>query len=205
MNNKAQFSEKNLTKIFISVFAAIILILAVVIVIMLCAKGGDGTEPSDSSSIPEQSGVPVTEPPIASEPLNSEVNIPELKIESVEEQEEIVLITTSYGTMSYSSAFSELIGTDVYFGDGTGCIIFSARVGGGNQTVYSILFNNESGIDVGELQLDGVESPIRVSVVFYEAPSTLAGDDLISYLAAQETFNDIVVSLDKNEGFSSSN
>lgn len=205
MNNKPQLSEKNLTKIFISVFAAIILILAVVIVIMLCAKGGDGTEPSDSSNIPAQSGAPVTEPPIASEPLNSEVNIPELKIESVEEQEEIVLITTSYGTMSYSSAFSELIGTDVYFGDGTGCIMFSARVGGGNQTVYSLLFNNESGIDVGMLKLDGVESPIRVSVVFYEAPAALAGDDLISYLAAQETFNDIVVSLNKNEGFSSSN
>ena len=120
MNNKTGISEKNLTKIFISVFAAIILILAVVVVIMLCAKGGDGTDPSDSSGIPEQSGVPVTEPPIASEPLNSEVNIPELKIESLEEQEQIVLITTSYGTMSFSSAFSELIGTDVYFGDGSG-------------------------------------------------------------------------------------
>ncbi len=205
MNNKTGISEKNLTKIFISVFVAIILVLMIVVVIMLCAKGGEDPESSDSSNIPAQSDAPITEPPIASEPLNSEVNIPELKIESLEEQEQIVLITTSYGTMSFSSAFSELIGTDVYFGDGTGCIIFSARVGGENQTVFSLLFNNESGIDVGTLKLDGVETPIRVSVVFYDPPASIAGDDLISFLAAQETFNDIVVSLEKNEGFTSAN
>ncbi len=204
MNNKTDYSEKKMTKVFVSVFVGIILVLMIVVVIMLCANGGDDTEPSESSNIPAQSGA-VTEPPIASEPLNSEVVIPELKIESVEEQEDIVLITTSYCSMSYSSAFSELMGTDVYFGDGTGCIIFSARVGGGNQTVYSLLFNNESGIDLGTLKLDGVSEPIRVSVVFYDAPASLTGDNLISYLAAQETFNDVVVSLEKNEGFTSSN
>lgn len=205
MNKRTNFSEKNMTKMFVLGVVGIILILMIVVVVMLIGKGGDDPDPAESSNTPTQSNAPVTEPPIASEPLNSEESIPELKIESVEEQEKIVLITTTYGTMSYPSAFSELIETDVYFGDGTGCIIFSARVSGETQTVYSILFNNESGIDVGSLKIEGVESPVRVSVVFYDPPESLKDGDLISYLAAQETFNDIVVSLEKNEGFSSSN
>lgn len=197
--NNRNVTEKSATTAFIAVLAVIILILIIVVVIMLCSRGtgnGDNSTPS---------GDAVTDHPIASDPLNDEIALPELKIDSIEERDNAVLITTSYCTMSYPSAYHELIAADVYYGDGTGCIIFSAITSVGNQTAYSLLFNNESGNEIGKLKLDGVDEAIRVSVVFYPAPETLSGEELTNYYAAQETFNDIVVSLEKNEGFSSSN
>lgn len=202
-NKKTKLNENNMSKIFIAVFVGIIAILLAVVIIMIAAKSGgsEGTGDGEKTDpAPDQSTHP-----IVTEPLIDDVNIPELKIESIEEQSENTVIKTSYCTITFPSMFYDLIKVDEYFGDGTGCIIFSAYIGNGYETVYTLIFNSETGIDIGTLKLDGVDDPIRVSVNFYEPSEGLSDDALAGFYAAQETFNDVVVSLEKNEGFTSSN
>ncbi len=203
-NNKKDISEKNMTKIFVAVFVGIIVVLLAVIIIMLAAKNAGGPDDSGDDGTPTGSGgSEVTDPPIGSVPLRNDIDIPELKIDSIEEQNNDVVIITTYCTLRYPSAYYELIKADAYYGDGTGCIIFSADVGGRYDTVYTLLFNSEDGIDLGTLKLEGADEPIRVSVFFYDAPESVTGDALTVFYAAQETFNDISNSLEENEGFTS--
>ena len=200
---KKQVAEKNFNAIFVGTFVVIILILIAVIVIMLVSK--DSNEPeATEGSLPAQSPENLPpDAPIDTTPFNSEINIPELKIESIEDGEKDVVLKTNYCELHYPSMFYDLLKADAYYGDGTGCIIFSANIGNSYATVYTIIFNGEDGISIGNLKIDGVDEPIRVSVNFYDPASNIMGESLEGFYAAQETFNDIIVSLGENDNFTS--
>lgn len=200
---KKPASTKNFNSIFVGCFVVIILILIAVIVVML-ASGNEGDPDDTEGPAQSQSGQLVPpDSPIDTTPFDSEINMPELKIESIVDGDRDVTVKTNYCELHFPSMYYDLIKADAYYGDGTGCIIFSANVGVGYVTVYTIIFNGEDGSSVGTLKLDGVETPIRVSVNFYEAPETLSGDALEGFYAAQETFNDIIIALGENENFKS--
>lgn len=203
MNNskqKKQVSQNNFNAIFVATFAVIIAILVAVIIIMLVAQNAD--EPEETlPSIPIGTGEDQIYVPLDTTPFNSEIKMPELEIISVEDGDPNVNLKTNYCELHYPSMYYDLLKTDVYFGDGTGCIIFSANLGSYYATVYNIIFNGEDGRTVGTLQLEGIDEPIRVSVAFYEPSNTVLGEALESFYAAQETFNDIISALRENENF----
>ena len=199
--HKKRVPVNNFNAIFTGTFVVIILILIVIIVAMLASRNGG--EPQDTEGgFPEQSGGYLApDSPIDTTPFNSEIKIPELKIESIEDGAKDVILKTNYCELHYPSMYYDLIKADAYYGDGTGGIIFSANIGGGYATVYTIIFNGEDGGSVGTLKLDGIDEPIRVSVNFYEPASNILGDALEGFYAAQETFNDVAMSLEENEHF----
>ncbi len=206
MNNSKRNNQvpiKNFNSIFVGVFVVIILILVAVIVIMLASKNGnEPADPQDGNTSQQEERLP-SDAPLDTTPFNSEIKIPELKILSIEDGETEVMLNTNYCELRFPSTYYDLLKADAYYGDGTGCIIFSANIGNGHATVYTIIFNGEDGTAIGKLKLDGVDEPIRVSVNFYEPASNILGEALNSFYAAQETFNDIIVSLGENENYTS--
>ncbi len=205
-NMNSEFPERNMTKIFITVSIAIIIVLLAVVIIMLGIKMDSGDNiPQAGSYVDGSDAIEATGTPGGSAPADIVTAVPELKIISTEEQAESVIISTSYCTLSYPSMFSDMIKVESYFGEGMGCIMFLAEFNGKSATAYTVLFNSENGIDVGTLKVDGTDQPLRVSVSFYEPTEDMTGDDLTSFYAVAETFNDIAQSLEKNEGFTSAN
>ena len=200
-NRNKQAADKNFNAIFVGTFVVIILILIAVIIAMLVSK--DSGEPQGTEDLPpsQTGGYLPPDAPIDTTPFNSEINVPELKIESIEDGDKEAVLKTNYCELRYPSMYYDLLKADAYFGDGTGCIIFSANIGGGYATVYTVIFNGEDGRSLGTLKLDGVDDPVRVSVNFYEPASNILGDALEGFYAAQETFNDIIASLAENENF----
>lgn len=212
-NNQPEFIGINWTKVFITIFAVVIVVLIAVVIVLVSIKmDGESAEhttdnvPTESDEITDngESGKPEVSTTPGTVVEASE--IPELKYISTEESGENVILETTYCTLKYPKMFVEMIETEVYFGDGTGCIMVFAKLNNNSVPAFTILFNSNEGIDVGTLKLDGVDAPLRVSVNFHDSNAEgLSGGDLEGFYAVSEAFNDVVVSLAENPGFTSAN
>jgi len=212
-NNQPEFLGRNMTKLFIAIFAVIIVVLLAVVIIMLGIKMDGESSDQTTDNIPTESDE-ITDngesgkPEVSTTPgtVVEASEIPELKYISTEESGENVILETTYCTLKYPKMFVEMIETEVYFGDGTGCVMVFAKLNNNSVPAFTILFNSSEGIDVGTLKLDGVDSPLRVSVVFYEENAQgLPDGDREGFYAVSEAFNDIALSLEENPGYTSAN
>lgn len=136
----------------------------------------------------------------ATVPEQTESSRLELTVESVEQEEQTMVITTSYCVLKYPFAFSDLIRVTAVEQDGLPALLFHAYLNGAEYPIFSIVFDGAEGIPVGTLELsDG--TTVSVTAQLYEADGSLAQEMLGSFYAAQENFNDIISSLNDAEGF----
>ena len=124
--------------------------------------------------------------------------VQQLEILSTEEKDGLVKVSTSYADFSYPAEFAELIHIEIENHGKYATIHFTTTIGGEEKDIYTFYFNREAEFKVGVLQMAG-ESCV-VNAVVYE-PDGIAEEDLLSYYAAQETFNDVMMSLSENKGF----
>lgn len=131
-------------------------------------------------------------------PSQDAVQVQELLVEDVKEQDDFVVVDTSYCVIKYPYAFSDLIHVASQTFDNYSQLDFSAVVGSEERVLYTLLFNKDEGIPVGTLTVNGAE--YRVAAVIYELDD-VSEDHRVTFYAAQETFNDVMVSLAENPGF----
>ena len=77
-------------------------------------------------------------------------------------------------------------------------IVFYATIGGEKHALYALLFNGREGMPLGYLCVEG--NIYSVNAIFYD-PEGISDEGLSTFNAAQETFNDVAMSLEDNKNF----
>lgn len=122
----------------------------------------------------------------------------ELLVQSVTEQDDTMIVETTYGTVRYPFAFSDIMYVEAETFENHAELDFCAMIDGTIHKVYTLLFNGEEGMPVGTLQNDG--ETYVVTVQFHDI-SGVSEENIATFYAAQETFNDAVNSLSENKSF----
>ena len=182
---KAAKQRKMLTAA-IAVASAVLVLLIAVLVILGRDQAPEEVVPGTTTE------APVTE-------INS--NMKPLLVENVKEQGDTVTVETTYGTVKYPYAFSDLVIVEAQTFENHAVLEFKAELGGTECKLYTLTFalaRDEEGIPVGKLKVDG--ETYVVTAMFHDVTG-LDDDNLVTFSAVQETFNDVVNSLSDNEGF----
>lgn len=131
--------------------------------------------------------------------LATEVVLPEavLAVESVTEQGDMVIVQTTYCDVKYPFAFADLIGVEAEEEK----LNFVLQLSGEEHLLFAICFQEGEGIPLGTLAVEGKEEPVAVWAQIGTADEAALGDNVSTYYAAQESFNDVLASLMENEGF----
>ena len=190
---KAEQQRKALTAVIAVLAAVLVLLIAALVYLNRDKTPGEtvpGTTAGTTAGTPEGTTAG-TEPEATSQ-------VKELLVETVTERADFVVVTTTYCTVKYPYAFSDLIFVEAKTLEAHAELQFSAEIDGEKYRVYTLYFNGEEGMPLGTLQIDG--ESYGVTAMFHEVTG-LDDDDMISIYAAQETFNDVVNSLPENQGF----
>lgn len=140
------------------------------------------------------------EGPVAYDPNRGPLK--ELKVNSLTRKGETMVVDTSYGEVEYPYAFSDLIQVESLNQDNQTALAFSARINNEDKALYTVWFNGSEGQTVGAFDLQDGEKPVLITVVFYQPGAELVGDDRTTYYATQETVNDVLTALQRNQNFS---
>ena len=122
-----------------------------------------------------------------------------LTIESIEEQGSNMNISTTYGILKYPFAFEDLLQVEAENQQSWTALHFSMKLKGTQYPVYSIFFNAEGGDTFGIIDLGGEWKDIPMTVVFHQAPAGSDREFIATFYAVQETFNDVISSMEENE------
>lgn len=171
----ARRKRKKVNKKLIWIAAASAAVLITIVCLLLC--GNDAPQNQD----PERG------------PLK------ELTVGVMERQGETVVVETSYGAVKFPYAFSDLISVEALNQEKQTALIFTARIGGQPEKIYTIWFNGSEGAAAGTMDLNDGETPVQVTLVFHEPNVT--GEDLTTFYATQETVNDVLASLQEGGSF----
>lgn len=128
----------------------------------------------------------------------------ELVLYSVETVQDEVLVKTSFGDMAFPAAFGDAVKVTVVNEGTVKAVCFDADLGGIVYPAYTIYFSDDGDMPVGTLKLPQEQKERPVTIVFHETPTGLADDALLTFIAVQETFNNVWASLERNEGFTPS-
>lgn len=123
-----------------------------------------------------------------------------LKILSVIENNESISVETTYGSFNYPRAFMDVISVDTDVASGDECLKFMAQIDGDSIDVYTIYYNSSKGVLCG-YQILPDDREVNVSVVFEEVPENISDEWKTTFYAAQETFNDVIVSMSQDSRF----
>lgn len=118
-----------------------------------------------------------------------------LSIISTTESGDWVTVKTSFISLRYPFAFSDIIAVEAYNEGLASQLRFYSNLDGKKTLNYVIYFNSNEGIPCGTLKLQG---EIPISVEFEKAPKKLSEDWLNTFYAVQETFNDVIKSMEEN-------
>lgn len=139
-----------------------------------------------------------------SEPEGQEgQQIEKLVIESVEEQGDQMVVSTSYCQVKYPYAFSDLIQVEAVNHEGGARLVFFATIEGQRADLYALCFGEAGNVPMGTLKIG--ENTLAVSTKLFQAEQGLDKDLQYVFVAAQETFNDVAASLRENEKFTPAN
>ena len=166
------------------------LLLTVVLpVSMLCACGKEPVE-----TLPKEEIQPV-QTTVETQPA-----LRELVIDSIEEQGEVMLVATSFCELKYPFAFADLIQVQAVNEGDVASLEFSALISGVEHPLFAVRFGQAEGILLGTFAVPEEAVERNVYAEFYSADEAVLGEQIGTYRAAQEIFNDVVVSLAENQG-----
>ena len=122
----------------------------------------------------------------------------ELSIMSVTEDGDWVTVKTSYITLRYPFAFSDIIEVEAFNENSASQLRFYSEMDGKKILNYVIHFNDNEGTPCGTLDL---KKEIPVSAEFKAPPKKLSKDWYSTFYAVQETFNDVLKSMSEDKAF----
>lgn len=116
---------------------------------------------------------------------------------------ETTVVDTSYLTVEYPYAFSDLIRVKAINQEEQTALSFCGFINGEEQELYTLWFNGSDGQTVGSFDLEDGKKPVVVTLAFYTPSAQLQGDDRTTFFAVQETVNDVIASMKKDPQFTS--
>ena len=167
-----------------------LLMLMTALLVTGCKKEEAATP---EQTLPEE---PVTDA-VPTEP--AEPTDPVLEVTDTQEQGEDILVSTSYCTLRYPFAFSDLI--TVTAAPEEESLLFTAVLEDAQVPVFALRFGVQAGIEAGTLQLPVTGETVSVGIDLMELPEDLDQAHHASFYAAQEVINDVIASLEENEAF----
>lgn len=189
-DKKKAVKQRKMLTAAIAVASAILVLLIAVLLILGRDKAPEEVVPGTTTE------APVTE-------IRS--NVKAMLVESIQEEGDTVIVQTTYGTVKYPYAFSDLVIVEAQTFENHAVLEFKAELDGTEYKLYTLTFaldRGEEGIPVGELPVDG--KTYVVTALFHDVTG-LDDDNMVTFYAVQETFNDVVNSLSENEGFTAAN
>lgn len=130
-----------------------------------------------------------------------DVTLSELKVISSTENDGSVDVETTYGKFSYPSAFADIMSVKAVSEEKTTALQFFSNIDGKEALIYTIYYNNDIGTPCGLYTFSESGEEIVVSVVFENLPENISSDWISTFRATQETFNDVIESMDEDERF----
>lgn len=121
--------------------------------------------------------------------------LPALEITEILEEGDLVTVTTTFGTVSYPFAFSDLLSVAVE----EDRLVFNANLEEA-VPVFVIRFDDQAPIRLGSFYFSQTQQTLIVSAELMELPEGMDASQS-GFYAAQETFNDVVNSLSENQNF----
>lgn len=128
-------------------------------------------------------------------------SLPTLEIIDMLEQEDTVKVHTSYADLEFPYAFTELLHVRSVDGKDIKILEFYTVLDGAEYRLFDVIFGGSDGIRLGDLKVPGQDSTLPVFAKVHEEGQELSGELLTTYLAVRDCFNDVVVSLSQNEGY----
>ena len=123
-----------------------------------------------------------------------------LILESVAQEEDRMVVTTSYGRLYFPFAFSDVIRVCTAEQTEPETLLFSAYLEETEYPLFSIVFGSAEGIPVGTLTPeDG--TALSVTAHIFSADEGMEPGMQQTFYAAQESVNDVIGSLADIEGF----
>lgn len=115
-------------------------------------------------------------------------------LQSMEETEEWVVVTTEYGTIRYPFNYADMIAIKPVKEASYAALEFYAQLQDGAFPIYTIWFGREQGTPLGMIaNQENVYVDAFLEII--EPSKKLKDSDLTSFYAAQETVNDVLASL----------
>lgn len=186
--------ELRLKRILIAVACVVTVVLLVVCVMLGVSRWGNpASQPTNPTTTTSPTDNPATQP---SDGAGEEMK--ELLLQDVSEQGNMIVATTTYCTVSYPVGFEEIVTVEVQNQENDPRIVFYATIGGEKHALYALLFNGREGMPLGYLCVEG--NIYSVNAIFYD-PEGISDEGLSTFNAAQETFNDVAMSLEDNKNF----
>lgn len=187
-SRRGGLSRKNLTVIC----CVLVLILAALIVVaVLVSKDRTPGTQQDSQETQQQTQQQTESSGTLSDLVTGPME--EMTVYSVEEQDDVMFVTTSYCDFSYSYAFSDLVVIEPVNEETRVGLAFFALIEGKNEPVYTLWINSDQGIPAGSLHAG--DKTYRVSMELMDPSDDLNEEYLTTFYAVQETMNDVLLSL----------
>lgn len=182
---------------------AVILVVAGIVFAGFGRKTDEPTVPTEQTQPAQQETLPTQEAE-TNTPETDETEAParrELTVDSVVRQGETMIVTTSYATVKYPFAFSDLLSVVPVNQTDRAVLEFYAVIDGGEYLLFSISFDGGEGILLGYLTPEGEQQAMPVWGTIQAADPEMDANGARTFYAAQEMFNDVVSSLEENPGF----
>ena len=179
---------------FVGMIATVTLIAA-----LACGCGKKTAEPAAPETVPAamEQTLPAA---VETQPAASG-----LVVEAIEEQGDTMLVRTSFVQVKYPFAFADLIQVRSVNGDNVASLEFFVASQDEEYPIFTLHFGGNEGILLGTVQISNEETPRAVYAELAPADTDALGDYLETFYAAQESFNDVVVSLAENTNFTAAN
>lgn len=114
----------------------------------------------------------------------------------MKEQDDVIEVSTIFGTLTYPSAFSDVIQVYAEQIEEVSKLKFVGIIGEEQLGLFDICYGGTSGDFVKQIILeDG--TTMNVYIILYDLPENMSEDDFNTFCAAQEIVNDIVTSIEK--------
>ena len=175
--------------------------LALLLALVLCAAmifAACGGQTQEQPAV-EQTQPVETEQPVKTEPQQTTPRLTPLQVESITQQETMMLVKTNYCTVKYPYAFSDLIMVEAMQEQNCQVLLFCIMLEDVEYPLFALRFGDAEGIHVGSLKLPETGVTVGVWAQLYEADKLVKQNN--TYIAAQECVNDVITALEEDPNF----
>lgn len=175
--------------------------LALILALILCAAMifaacGEKTQEQPGAEQTQPEG---TELPVKTEPQQTIPRMTPLQVESITQQETMMLVKTNYCAVKYPYAFSDLITVEALQEQSCQVLLFCVTLEGTQYPLFALRFGDAEGIHVGSLKLPETGESVEVWAQLYEADKLVKQNG--TYIATQECINDVITALEEDPNF----
>lgn len=167
---------------------------------MLAGCGGKAPQ---ETTVPEETQVQIQTEPQTQETIVTTAPASEdvLEILEIREEDGWVMVETTWCTLGYSYAVSDLMTVRCENEKETDWLVFSVSLGQREYPLFYLNFGEETGFLLGKLTLPETGETVEVWAGLYALDADMPEADRDVCLAGQECINDVIAFLSENDNF----